>query len=68
MGLVALDVAALLLNVFIQLIACDMDQREEPWVKQVSRVLETAGLVFSCLFMAELIVSLLSFGSRLVSQ
>ncbi|KAL6866034.1 hypothetical protein ACO1O0_002134 [Amphichorda felina] len=62
MGLVALDVAALLLNVFIQLIACDMGQRKEPWVEEASRGLEIAGLVFSCLFMAELIASLLSFG------
>lgn len=66
MGLVALDVAALLLNVFIQLIACDMGQRKEPWVEEASRGLEIAGLVFSCLFMAELIASLLSFGPRLV--
>lgn len=67
MTMVVLDVAAALLNVFIQLIACEMHQREEPWVEELSETLEVAGLVFSCLFMIELLASLLAFGPRSVS-
>ncbi|KAL3952949.1 hypothetical protein ACCO45_012892 [Purpureocillium lilacinum] len=62
MGVVTLDVAALLANVFIQLIACEMHQRHEPWVLAVTDALETAGLVFSSLFMLELAACLFSFG------
>lgn len=66
MGLVVLDIAALLANVFIQLIACEMHKQNERWVRTVGEGLEILGLVFSCLFMVELIVSLISFGPRLV--
>ncbi|KAJ6443352.1 hydrogen voltage-gated channel 1 [Purpureocillium lavendulum] len=62
MAVVTLDVAALLANVFIQLIACEMHQRREPWVLAVTDALETAGLVFSSLFMLELAACLFSFG------
>ena len=62
MAVVALDVVALLANVFIQLIACEMHQADEPWVLNVSRGLETIGLIFSSLFMVELGACLFSFG------
>jgi hypothetical protein len=67
MAIVVLDVAALLANVFIQLIACEMDQRDEPWVEQVSEALEITGLVCSCLFIVELGACLFSFGFRCVT-
>ncbi|PHH61932.1 hypothetical protein CDD81_7737 [Ophiocordyceps australis] len=64
MTLVALDVATLLVNIFIQLIACKMHQNDEPWVLGVAHGLGTAGLIFSCLFLVELIVCLSAFGPR----
>ncbi|POR38003.1 Uncharacterized protein TPAR_01798 [Tolypocladium paradoxum] len=62
MAVVTLDVAALLANVFIQLIACEMHQRDEPWVHRVTEGLESVGLLFSSLFMLELAACLFSFG------
>ncbi|KAK3187015.1 hypothetical protein K4F52_004181 [Lecanicillium sp. MT-2017a] len=62
MAVVALDVTALLANVFIQLIACEMQQSDEPWVQTITRSLETLGLFFSCLFMVELGACLFAFG------
>lgn len=64
MAVVALDVVALLANVFIRLIACEMHQRREPWVLAVTEGLELAGLFFSSLFMLELAACLFSFGPR----
>jgi hypothetical protein len=64
MGLVALDVSALLLNIFMKLFACEMHQRKEPWVKRVSAGLGVTGLTISCLFMAELVMCLVGFGFR----
>ncbi|RFU79153.1 hydrogen voltage-gated channel 1 [Trichoderma arundinaceum] len=64
MGIVALDVAALLANVFIQLIACEMHENDEPWVENVTEGLEIAGLVFSSLFLLELFACLFAFGLR----
>lgn len=64
MSVVALDVAALLANVFIQLIACEMHQNDEPWVERVTEGLEIAGLVFSSLFLLELFACLFAFGPR----
>ncbi|KAG5925675.1 hypothetical protein E4U42_004061 [Claviceps africana] len=62
MSMVALDVTALLANIFIQLIACEMHQRDEPWVRALTGSLETLGLVLSSLFMVELGGCLFSFG------
>lgn len=62
MFIVMLDVMALLANVFIQLIACEMHQSDEEWVVQIRETLETAALVFSSLFMVELAACLFSFG------
>lgn len=64
MGTVALDVAALLANIFIQLIACEMDEKDEPWVEDITEGLEIAGLVFSSLFLLELVACLFAFGPR----
>ncbi|KAG6006585.1 hypothetical protein E4U21_006883 [Claviceps maximensis] len=62
MSMVALDVVALLANIFIQLIACEMHQRNEPWVHDVTNTLERLGLLLSSLFMVELGACLFSFG------
>src|SRR5688572_26325501 len=55
MSLVALDVAALLANIFVQLISCEMHQSDEPWVHILVDCLEAVGLTISSLFMIELI-------------
>ncbi|KAL6908889.1 hypothetical protein GGI43DRAFT_394033 [Trichoderma evansii] len=68
MGIVALDVAALLANVFIQLIACEMHENDEPWVEDVTEGLEIAGLVFSSLFLLELFACLFAFGPRFLAS
>ncbi|KJK77061.1 hypothetical protein H634G_07637 [Metarhizium anisopliae BRIP 53293] len=68
MFLVMLDVMALLANVFIQLIACEMHQSDEEWVVQIRETLETAALVFSSLFMVELAACLFSFGLEFLAS
>ncbi|CAN8105938.1 unnamed protein product [Discula destructiva] len=62
LGLVALDVACLLAGILIALIDCDKRIKNDAWVPDVREALEHAGLVFSCLFLAELILCLWSFG------
>jgi hypothetical protein len=62
MSLVALDVALLLLKVFLQLIACEMHQINEPWVMGTHESLETIGIIFSVFFLLELVASVTSFG------
>ncbi|KAF3809250.1 hypothetical protein GCG54_00011446 [Colletotrichum gloeosporioides] len=64
LALVSLDVAALLANIFIELVACDMKREDEPWVKDTREGLTIAGLVFSCMFMIELMLCVLAFGLR----
>lgn len=69
MSLVAIDVVALLANIFIKLIACEMHQDDdEPWLLVVLDVLEGIGLIISSIFMVELIACLFSFGPRHVSE
>lgn len=66
MGLVTIDVMALLANIFIKLIACEMKQADEEWVNMVSEYLESTGLFCSSLFMIELVGCLFAFGFRSV--
>ncbi|KFA62784.1 hypothetical protein S40285_03796 [Stachybotrys chlorohalonatus IBT 40285] len=68
MAIVAFDVAALLANVFIELISCEMDQRDEPWVRKLIAALQIVGLVFSCVFLAELVACLFAFGFNYLSS
>lgn len=68
MAVVALDVAALLANVFIKLIACELDQSDEEWVQGLSEGIEIAGLIFSSFFMVELAACLFTFGLRYVGS
>lgn len=62
MGIVALDVTTLLANIFIQLIACETHQADEPWVETVTTMLEILGLAFSTVFMLELLACIYAFG------
>lgn len=62
MGLVALDVLGILIDIFITLIACDTGQRDEDWVNTVNDSFQLAGLVFSSLFLIELGLSVWAFG------
>jgi hypothetical protein len=62
MGLVALDVAAILSDIFITLIACDMEKEDSGWVDESREGLQIAGLVFSCLFLVELLITIWAFG------
>lgn len=62
LALVALDVSCLLADIFIALIDCDERIKNDDWVPDVREGLEHAGLVFSCLFLVELILCLWAFG------
>jgi hypothetical protein len=62
MGLVSLDVLVLLTDIFVALIACDIGQKDERWVEQTREGLHLAGLIFSGLFMLELLLCVWSFG------
>jgi hypothetical protein len=64
MGLVALDVSGILADIFVALIACDKHEQNERWVEDIRDGLKTASLVFSCLFITELILTVWAFGLR----
>lgn len=62
MGLVALDVAGILADIFVTLIACDTGQRGADWANKTHDGFQLAGLVFSSLFLVELGLSVWAFG------
>ncbi|KAK3349438.1 hypothetical protein B0T25DRAFT_243217 [Lasiosphaeria hispida] len=64
MALVALDVMAILTDIFIALAACDFDLEGEEWVPQVREGLHLFSLIFSALFFAELLFTVWAFGHR----
>jgi voltage-gated hydrogen channel 1 len=64
LALVSLDVAVLLADVFVALIACDLDSRDAPWAARTQEGTKIAGLVFSCLFLAELLLAVWASGPR----
>lgn len=64
MGLVALDVAGILADIFVALIACDKGEQGDEWVEDVRDALKITGLVISCLFLVELGVTVWAFGLR----
>jgi 5-methylthioribose kinase len=64
MGLVAIDVAGILADIFVALISCDKHEQDEDWVDDVRNPLQITGLVISCLFLVELLLSLWAFGFR----
>jgi hypothetical protein len=58
--LVALDVSSILADIIIILFQCDYPHRA-PGLGKARNILGIVGLVFSCLFMLELIVSIWTF-------
>lgn len=62
LALVALDVSCLLADIMIALIDCDERIKNDAWVPEVREGLEHAGLVFSCLFLVELLLCIWAFG------
>ncbi|KAK0707574.1 hypothetical protein B0H67DRAFT_647747 [Lasiosphaeris hirsuta] len=64
MALVALDVMAILTDIFIALAACDFDLEGEEWVPQVRQGLHIFSLVFSAVFLAELLFTVWAFGQQ----
>ncbi|KAH7376449.1 hypothetical protein B0T11DRAFT_335615 [Plectosphaerella cucumerina] len=63
LALVALDVSALLGNIFLELIACDTNREPEAWNASLREALTAAGLVFSSVFLLELAACILAFGA-----
>ncbi|KAL2264930.1 hypothetical protein VTJ83DRAFT_7440 [Remersonia thermophila] len=64
LALVTLDVCAILADLLVALVACDLDQKDAPWVRTTSKVLYPLSLAFGSLFMAELLVTVWAFGWR----
>lgn len=64
LGLVVLDVAGILSDIFVGLITCELGREHEPWVAPTRSALSTFSLVMSCLFMAELLLSVFAAGLR----
>jgi voltage-gated hydrogen channel 1 len=63
--LVSLDILGIFSDIFINLYTCE-EGEQTPTVDRIRDGLGIAGLVFSCLFMVELILSVWAFGWRLV--
>ena len=68
MCLVALDVTAILADIFIALVACDLKLEGAGWVTRTREGLHIFALVFSSLFLVELLVAVWAFGRRYVSR
>jgi len=64
MGLVAMDVAAIITDIFVSLVTCDLKLDRDGWVEQTHEALHLTALVFSCLFLLELLVTVWAFGPR----
>jgi len=61
LSLVTFDVLGIFADIFINLYQCEEGDQRPVWDK-TREALGTAGLVFSCLFLAELILSVWAFG------
>jgi hypothetical protein len=66
LGLVSCDLLGIFADIIINLYQCDKDETDPIW-DDVRDGLGIAGLVFSCLFMLELLGSVWAFGWRCVS-
>jgi len=64
MGLVALDVVAILADILVALIACDLHLDKEGWVGETREGLHITASVFSSLFLMELLATVWAFGPR----
>jgi hypothetical protein len=65
LGLVSFDLLGIFADIIINLYQCDEGDTNPKW-DNVREGLGIAGLVFSCLFLAELIASIWAFGWRFV--
>ncbi len=65
LGLVSCDLLGIFADIIINLYQCDGEKTEPIW-NDVRDGLGIAGLVFSCLFMVELILCVWAFGLRSV--
>jgi hypothetical protein len=63
LGLVSFDLLGIFADIIINLYQCD-EKDTSPFWDDVRNGLGIAGLVFSCLFMLELILSVWAFGWR----
>jgi len=61
LALVSLDVLGIFADIFLNLYECE-EGKQSPKIDKVRNALGIAGLVFSCLFMAELTMSFWAFG------
>lgn len=65
LGLVSFDLLGIFADIIINLYQCDKDDEgADPVWDDVREALGIAGLVFSCLFMLELVLSVWAFGWR----
>ncbi len=62
LGLVALDVAAILTDILVSLVTCELDSDNQPWVGPVLEAAKISGLVISSLFLVELLATVWAFG------
>jgi hypothetical protein len=63
LGLVSFDLLGIFADIIINLYQCDEKDTDPIW-DDVRNALGIAGLVFSCLFMLELVLSVWAFGWR----
>lgn len=64
LSLVSFDLLGIFADIIINLYQCDEGELASQWWNDVREGLGIAGLVFSCLFMLELILSVWAFGWR----
>ncbi|KAK7943044.1 uncharacterized protein PG986_012157 [Apiospora aurea] len=68
LGLVVFDVAGILSDIFIALIACELKIEDREWVQPTRSALTTLSLVMSCLFLLELLLCLWAEGIRYLAN
>ncbi|ORY65084.1 ion transporter [Pseudomassariella vexata] len=66
--LIILDVAGILSDIFIALITCELEIRDQKWVNPTREALTSFSLVMSCLFLLELILCLWADGLQYLSN
>ncbi|CAK7211325.1 hypothetical protein SCUCBS95973_001074 [Sporothrix curviconia] len=68
LALVGLDVAAILTEILVSLVTCEMGTEDQSWVDPVLEATKIAGLVISSLFLVELLATLWAFGWELFAS
>ncbi|KAI0869117.1 hypothetical protein GGS24DRAFT_174987 [Hypoxylon argillaceum] len=64
LALILLDVAGILAEIFIALITCELHRQDEYWVAPTQDALAIFALTMSCIFVAELILSVFADGFK----